>query len=90
VTVRARGNVGAGAQRPLFAGSPRLAHVRSERVPRAVLEDILTKAGLKIGDPVSEDTAKQFRQTVAAIDEHLQVSFQSDERGGLIIAIIAP
>ena len=74
----------------MFEGTPRLVQIRSERVPQSVLREITAGIGVKIGDPITEDTVKHIREVVSAIDEHLRVTLQSDERGGVVLAIIAP
>jgi TonB family protein len=77
-------------QLPALDGAPRLARVRSERVPAGVLQQIMSTAGLRVGDPLGEDAAKHLRKVAASIDEHLRVSFLSDGSGGVVVSIIAP
>ncbi len=70
-------------------GPARLAGVRTERVPGGVASDLLARAGVKIGDEMTEATAKRIREVARSVDEHYDVAFGSDGHGGVIVAIIA-
>ena len=69
---------------------PRLARIRTERVPPAIVQQIREQAGISIGDPMSEATAKRIIEIATSIDEHLQVRFERDANGGVILLLIAP
>jgi TonB family protein len=73
-----------------FTGTPRLVDVRIERVPEASVKEILSRAGVNIGDAIDEDTAKRISKIASTIDEHLRLSFEGDGKGGMILMIIAP
>jgi TonB family protein len=72
-----------------FAGSPRLADVRTERVTEAAAKELLAQAGVAVGDSVTLEMAKRILETVQAIDEHLHVRFETDDKGALIVLIAA-
>ena len=70
--------------------TPRLIQIRMERVPAAVAQEIRERAGIGIGDPITEATARKISAIAKSVDEHLLVRFESDRRGGVVLAIIAP
>ena len=76
--------------RPLFEGSPRLVQIRSERVTAATMNELARRAGISVGDPISEETAKRIRDVAAGLDEHLRVSFRGDGKGGVVIMVLNP
>jgi TonB family protein len=84
-TYRVRENI-AGQK---FEGTPRLAQLRTERVSQAVASELLARAGVKIGDPITEDTARRIRETAASVDEHFHASFAADGKGGIVLVIVA-
>jgi hypothetical protein len=71
-----------------FAGSPRLADVRTERVTEAAA-GAARAAGVAVGDSVTLEMANHILETAQAMDEHIHIDFESDGKGGLIIAILA-
>ncbi len=79
-----------GWKKPPFTGTPRLVDVRTERVPEASVREILSRAGISIGDVIDEDTAKRLSKIASTIDEHLRLSFEGDGKGGMILVIVAP
>jgi bla regulator protein blaR1 len=76
--------------RPLFEGSPRLVQIRGERVTPATMSELTRRAGIHVGDQISEDTAKRIRDVATSLDEHLRVSFRGDGKGGVIIMVLNP
>jgi bla regulator protein blaR1 len=76
--------------RPLFEGSPRLVQIRSDRVIAATMNELVRRAGISVGDQISEETAKRIRDLAASLDEHLRVSFRGDGKGGVIIMVLNP
>jgi len=59
-------------------------------VSAEVIKDVMTRVGLTIGDPVTDQTAKRFRDAAATVDEHLRVNFVNDGKGGLIVTVVLP
>ena len=52
------------------------------------MKELVRRAGISIGDQISEDTAKRIQEVAATLDEHLRVSFRGDGKGGLIIMVL--
>ena len=76
--------------RPLFEGSPRLVQIRGERVTPATMNELTRRAGIHLGDQISEETAKRIRDVATSLDEHLRVSFRGDDKGGVILMVLNP
>ena len=76
--------------RPLFEGSPRLVQIRGERVTPATMNELTRRAGIHVGDQISEETAKRIRDVATSLDEHLRVSFRGDGKGGVIVMVLNP
>jgi hypothetical protein len=69
--------------------APILARVKAERDSPEVMQDILTQAGVRIGDPISSLSENRIREAAKSIDEHLRVEFARDGQGGLVLVVIA-
>ena len=74
----------------VFAGPSKLVRIWTERVSREMADEIVAQAGIRIGDPMTEDVAKRVKEAAQRVDEHLRVSFSGDGKGGTVLAIIAP
>ena len=72
-----------GPERPM-----RLARVRTERFPDGMALDILSKAGLAVGDVVSKQTLERVRNVATDTDEHIRVEIGHEESGGLVLTFI--
>lgn len=70
--------------------TPRLTQIRTERVSRDVVRELMTRTGVKVGDPMDEYAAKRFAEVASSIDEHLRVNFGGDGKGGLVITVVLP
>ena len=70
-----------------FASMPKLVDVRTERVGEAMARELLAQAGVAIGDPISEDTAKRIETTARSLDEHVRVEF-ADGKGGIVLILM--
>jgi TonB family protein len=70
-----------------FTGSHRLVDVRTERVLDAAARELLAKAGIKVGDVVTAETAKRMRQVALEMDEHFRVEFKLEQQG-LVVTIL--
>ena len=73
-----------------FEGTPQLVEITSERVTSETMKELVSRAGIRVGDPVTEGAAKRFQEIATSLDEHLRVSFRGDGKGGLVIAVINP
>ncbi len=70
-------------------GPLRLVAVKSERVSEEAMSEVMKRAGLKIGDPITEDSMKSLRDAAAAVDEHLKVVMHDDGRGGVSLVLVS-
>ncbi len=77
-------------RRSLFEGTPRLVRIGGERVTPETMKELVRRAGISIGDQISEGTAKRIQEIATTLDEHLRVSFREDGSGGLIIMVLNP
>ena len=77
-------------RRSLFEGTPRLVRIGGERVTPETMKELVGRAGISIGDQISEGTAKRIQEIAATLDEHLRVSFRGDGKGGLIMMVLNP
>jgi hypothetical protein len=50
--------------------------------------EVLARAGVKVGDPITEDTARRIREAASSVDEHVQVSFGSDGGGRIVLVLL--
>ena len=73
-----------------FEGTPQLVQIKSERVTSETMKELVSRAGIRVGDPVTEDAAKRLQEIATSLDEHLRVSFRGDGKNGLIISVINP
>jgi hypothetical protein len=64
-----------------FEGTPQLARIKTERVSAAMAQEVLARAGVK-------DTARRIREVASSVDEHVQVSFDSDGRGRIVLVLL--
>jgi TonB family protein len=71
----------------VLEGPPRLAQIRAERVSNETVREILAQANLRVGDPISEETAKRLQQLAIAVDEHVRVEFEK-ARGGVVVTLL--
>jgi TonB family protein len=77
-------------ERAAVEGPSRLVQIKTERLAPGIAAQIVSQAGVSIGDPITEEVAKRIREAARAVDEHLRVSFGGDGKGGTVLAIIAP
>ena len=70
-------------------GPLRLARVKTERVSDEAVKGVMARAGLKIGDAVTEEALRRLRAAATDVDEHLNAEFQTDDKGNLTVMIIS-
>jgi TonB family protein len=73
-----------------FERPSRLVQIKTERLPRETVAEIVAQAGISLGDLMTEDVARRIKEATHRVDEHLRVSFGGDGKGGTVLAIIAP
>ena len=59
----------------------RLSNVRTERVSAEVAKDVLSQAGVAIGDTINKEAIERLRQAAASIDPHFRVEFEKTPNG---------
>ena len=81
--------VPAGATERSLDGTQRLTQIGTERVSRTAANEVLARAGVKVGDPITKGVARRLREIASRVDEHFHVSFDSDGKGGIVVGIVA-
>jgi TonB family protein len=71
------------------SGPMRLAQVRTERVSDEAVAEVMSRAGLKVGDALTEEGFKRLQAAVSGVDEHLHFSVTNDRKGGITVTIIS-
>jgi D-alanyl-D-alanine endopeptidase (penicillin-binding protein 7) len=71
-----------------FDGAPPLLQVKTERVSPEVAKEVLTDAGVSVGDPVTADTVKRVELAARKMDVHFTVEHKATE-GGIVLMILA-
>jgi TonB family protein len=71
-------------------GPLKLVQIRTERVTPETANEVMSRAGVKIGDTISETTAKQIGEIAKSVDEHLRVAFRDDGKGGMVLTLLNP
>jgi TonB family protein len=70
-------------------GPVRLVAFKTERVSQDAAGEVLKRAGLKIGDPITEDSMKNLRAAATAVDEHFYINARDDGRGGISVVLVS-
>jgi TonB family protein len=71
-----------------FEGALPLLQVKTERVSAETAKEVLTHAGLSIGDPVTPETVKRIAHAAETLDEHFRVEYKNAD-GGIVLMILA-
>jgi TonB family protein len=77
------------SERQKFEGPLRLVAFKTERVSQDAAAEVLKRAGLTIGDPITEDSMKNLRAAAAAVDEHFSINARDDGHGGISIVLVS-
>ena len=80
---------GEAGERENSVGPLRLVAFYTERVSQDAAGEVLKRAGLKIGDPITEDSMKKLRAAATAVDEHFYVNARDDGRGGISVVLVS-
>ena len=51
--------------------------------------EVLKRAGLKIGDSLTEESLRNLRAAATAVDQHLEIFMHTDGRGGVSIVLMS-
>jgi len=84
--LKLRGEVG---EREKSTGPLRFAGFKTERVSQDAAGEVLKRAGLKIGDPMTEDAMKNLRAAAAAVDEHFHLNVRDDGQGQIFVVLVS-
>jgi bla regulator protein BlaR1 len=76
-------------KRERYTGPLRLVNVRTERVSNDAVAEVLKRAGLKVGDAVTEESLKRLRAAAAGVDEHFRVVITDNGQGGITVTIVS-
>jgi TonB family protein len=69
-------------------GPMTLAQIRAERVPEGLVKEIVAHAGLKIGEPVTDDVMKRVREAGVSMDEHMEVVLRPNRNGEAVLNFV--
>jgi hypothetical protein len=78
-----------GSANKAYAGPLRLVAVKAERVSDEAVSEVLKRAGVKVGDAVTEESLKKLRTAAAGVDEHLRIVMSDDGQGGITVTIVS-
>jgi TonB family protein len=70
-------------------GPKHLVAFKTERVSADAAGDVLKRSGLKIGDPITEDSMHRVKAAAAAVDEHFAIVTHDDGRGGVSLVLVS-
>lgn len=80
---------GEAGERDKSAATLRFAAFYTEGVSQAAAAEVLKRAGLKLGDPITEDSMKNMRAAATAVDEHFHLNMRDDGQGGISIVLVS-
>jgi len=72
-----------------YQGPLRLVAFKTERASAEAAAEVLKRAGLKIGDTITEDAMHRLKAAAAAVDEHFAVVMRADGRGGASVVLVS-
>jgi TonB family protein len=66
----------------------RLLQIRAERVSPETVKEVLTQAGVSVGDPITRDSLKRIELAAQSMDEHFRVEYKKAD-GGVVLMLLA-
>jgi len=87
--IRAEREAAGGEKREGGQGPLHLVAFKTERVSADAAGEVLKRAGLKIGDPITEDSMKNLRAAASAVDEHFHLNAHDDGNGGISVVLVS-
>jgi hypothetical protein len=72
-----------------YSGPLRLVAFETERVSRDAAAEVLQRAGLKIGDTITEASLTRLRESASAVDEHFHVVMHDDGHGSVSLVLVS-
>jgi bla regulator protein blaR1 len=70
-------------------GPMHLVAFKTERVSADAAGEVLKRSGLKIGDPITEESLHRVKAAASAVDEHFRVVMHDDGRGGVSLVLVS-
>jgi hypothetical protein len=70
-------------------GPLRLVAFNTERVSADAAGEVLKRSGLKVGDPITEDSLRRVKTAAAAVDQHFAIVMHDDGRGGVSLVLVS-
>lgn len=70
-------------------GPLQLVAFKTERVSQEAAREVLRRAGIQVGDPITEDSMRTLRAAAAAVDEHLTVVMHDAGHGGVMLVLVS-
>ena len=65
----------------------RLLQIRSERVPPETVREVLSQAGVAVGDTITRESAKRIAQVTQSMDEHFRVEYRKADDGVVLMLL---
>jgi len=75
--------------RDKFVGPSQLVAFTTERVSAEAASEVLKRSGLKIGDPITDQSLKALDVAAAAVDEHLHVVVHHEGEGRVSVVLVS-
>ena len=72
-----------------YSGPLRLVAIRAERVSDEAMSEVLKRAGVKVGDTLTDESLKKLRAAAAGVDEHLRVVISDNGQGDITVTIVS-
>ena len=72
-----------------YRGPLHLVKVETERVSADAVAEVMTRAGVKIGDTVTEQSLRNLRATAKAVDEHFAVVMHTEQDGQVALVFVS-
>jgi TonB family protein len=76
-------------KREAYEGPMHLVTFKTARVSADAAEEVLKRSGLKVGDPITEESLRRVKTAAAAVDEHFKVVMHDDGRGGVSLVLVS-
>lgn len=76
-------------KRELSQGPLHLVSFKTERVSEEAASEVLKRSGLKIGDPLTDESFSRLKAAAVAVDEHFVVVMRNDGRGGASVVLVS-
>ena len=65
----------------------RLLQIRAERVSPETVKEVLTQAGVSVGDPITRESVKRIELVAQSMDEHFRVAYKTADDGVVLMLL---